>query len=58
MSDVEKMNHRPVRKAVEVEAFSDLYAAHKWNHGRRAHVKRTYRRRDRRAASAGLRAQR
>lgn len=56
MNDVEKMHNRPCKTATEVEAFSRLHRAHRWNHGRRGLVKVSYTRRERRGSRQGLRA--
>lgn len=56
--NVEKMHNRPVRGADEVDAFSRLHKAHRWNHGRRGLIKTGYSRRTRRAYAADLRGKR
>jgi hypothetical protein len=53
--DVEKMHGRPVRGADEVDAFSRLHKAHRWNHGRRGYIKTGHNRRTRRVTNANLR---
>jgi hypothetical protein len=56
MNDTEKMRHRPTRGGTEVDAFSNLHTAHRWNHGRRSLVKTGYTRRTRRTANQRIRA--
>lgn len=56
--DVEKMRNRPTRGADEVDAFSRVHLAHRWNHGRRGLIKAGYSRRTRRAYAADLRGKR